>query len=108
MSRYTLFLTLLCFDLIQSFQLQPLNSSRINSYSCTRSIFTYVKSTDDGLTTNSSSEEKIKKRKREKVMSFLRNVGAVGKNKDFSTAIGVDEGPLGKNNDPVKVCVVCF
>lgn len=35
-------------------------------------------------------------------MSFLRKVGAVGKNQDFSTAMGVDEGPVGKNRSAVR------
>jgi len=34
--------------------------------------------------------------KRDKVMSFLRKSGRIGSNKDFSTAIGVDEGPAGQ------------
>ena len=50
-----------------------------------------------------ASSPEAKKKKREKVMSFLRKVGAVGKNKDFTTAMGVDEGPVGKNSNPVKV-----
>lgn len=35
-------------------------------------------------------------RKKKDVMSFLRKVGAVGANQDFSTAMGSDEGPVGK------------
>lgn len=37
-----------------------------------------------------------KMKKREKVMAFLRKTGRIGSNKDFSTAIGVDEGPAGQ------------
>jgi len=62
-----------------------------------------AKSSSDDLNISQEDEEKIKKKKREKVMSFLRKVGAVGKNKDFTFAIGVDEGPGGKINDPIKV-----
>lgn len=48
-------------------------------------------------------EEKVqKKRKRDKIMAFLRNKGAVGRNQDFSTAMGVDEGPVGKNKSAVR------
>jgi hypothetical protein len=43
------------------------------------------------------SDEKAKKRK--DVMSFLRKVGAVGVNQDFSTAMGSDEGPVGKTKN---------
>jgi len=43
------------------------------------------------------SDEKEKKRK--DVMSFLRKVGAVGANQDFSTAMGSDEGPVGKTKN---------
>ena len=35
-------------------------------------------------------------------MAFLRNKGVLGKNKDFSTAMGVDEGPVGKNKSQGK------
>jgi len=42
-------------------------------------------------------EEEAAQRKRDKVMSFLRKVGRVGGNKDFTTAMGVDEGPSGKS-----------
>lgn len=42
-------------------------------------------------------DEKAKKRK--DVMSFLRKVGAVGVNQDFSTAMGSDEGPVGKTKN---------
>ncbi len=52
---------------------------------------------------SNEDEESVKQKKRAKVMSFLRKVGAVGNKKDFGTAIGVDEGPVGKNNDPKKV-----
>ena len=58
-------------------------------------------STNDNNKEN--TDEISKQKKREQVMSFLRKVGAVGKKKDFATAIGVDEGPVGKNNEPVKV-----
>lgn len=34
-------------------------------------------------------------------MSFLRKVGRVGNNKDFTTAMGVDEGPAGKQGGGV-------
>ena len=44
-----------------------------------------------------SDKTESKKKKRADVMAFLRKKGAVGKNKDFSTAMGVDEGPVGKN-----------
>jgi hypothetical protein len=44
-----------------------------------------------------SNESEEKKLKQADVMAFLRRKGAVGKNKDFSTAMGVDEGPVGKN-----------
>jgi len=37
-----------------------------------------------------------KKKKRDDVMAFLRKAGRIGSNKDFSTAIGVDEGPAGQ------------
>lgn len=61
-----------------------------------------AKSNDDNAL-DQKEEDIVKQRKRDKVMSFLRKVGAVGKNKDFSTALGVDEGPVGKTNDPIKV-----
>lgn len=35
-------------------------------------------------------------RKENKAMEFLRKVGRVGINQDFTNAIGVDEGPSGK------------
>lgn len=59
----------------------------------------------DGSSTDSDvtvSEEQVKKRKRDKVMSFLRKKKILGANKDFSTAMGVDEGPVGKNRSVVK------
>lgn len=40
--------------------------------------------------------------KRADVMAFLRRKGAVGRNQDFSTAMGVDEGPVGKNKSQVR------
>lgn len=51
---------------------------------------------------NKSNESEEKKLKQADVMAFLRRKGAVGKNKDFSTAMGVDEGPVGKNRSQVR------
>lgn len=56
-------------------------------------------------TTNNDevSTETTKKRKRDKVMAFLRKKGVIGARKDFTTAMGVDEGPVGKSGG-MKVC----
>lgn len=35
--------------------------------------------------------------KENKAMEFLRKIGRVGTNQDFTNAIGVDEGPSGKS-----------
>ena len=44
--------------------------------------------------------DKEKRRKRDKVMSFLRKIGRVGGNKDFTNVMGVDEGASGKFGNP--------
>lgn len=49
-----------------------------------------------------SQGEEGSKKNRKDVMAFLRTKGALGKNKDFSTAMGVDEGPVGKNRSQVR------
>ena len=49
------------------------------------------------LQTSDDNSVSEKEKHRANVMTFLRKKGAVGKNKDFSTAMGVDEGPVGKN-----------
>ena len=89
-------------QVVQSFQLHPQQSSF--------SVSTLFPSTASrrnqaikSTSTDENEEMAMKKKKREKVMSFLRKVGAVSKNKDYSTAMGVDEGPVGKNKSPVKV-----
>lgn len=46
--------------------------------------------------TNESADQEQKQRKRDKVMNFLRRMGKIGPIKDFTTAIGVDEGPAAK------------
>merc|ERR1719469_815916 len=46
-------------------------------------------------------EEAKNKKKRESVMNFLRKTGRVGGVKDFSTAMGVDEGPVGQTKNGV-------
>lgn len=53
--------------------------------------------------TCADEEEKMdiqgnKRRKREKVMAFLRKTGRISANRDFTTAMGVDEGPCGKKS----------
>ncbi len=54
---------------------------------------------DDG---DGGAKSETKKGKRASVMAFLRRKGAVGRNQDFSTAMGVDEGPVGKNKSVGK------
>jgi len=46
---------------------------------------------------NGSVSPDTKQRKRDKVMAFLRRQGVIGARKDFTTAMGVDEGPAGKS-----------
>lgn len=46
---------------------------------------------------NENVSPDTKKRKRDKVMDFLRQKGVIGRNKDFTYAMGVDEGPSGKS-----------
>jgi hypothetical protein len=57
-----------------------------------------------------NAEEEGKTTRANKAMDFLRKVGRIGNNQDFTNAIGVDEGPSGKAKG-VRVCVfvcVCF
>ena len=46
---------------------------------------------------NGNVSSETKKRKRDKVMDFLRQKGVIGSKKDFTYAMGVDEGPSGKS-----------
>jgi hypothetical protein len=108
---------LVSIELIQSFQLQHSNVYQIGSRASTdMATMMTMTGTDNngsdtgagtgagaGAGTEDEDEAVAKKRKRDKVMSFLRNAGAVGKNQDFSTAMGVDEGPVGKNKSAVRV-----
>jgi hypothetical protein len=55
-----------------------------------------------GTTGGNSESGDAKKTKPKDVMAFLRKKGAVGRNQDFSTAMGVDEGPVGKNRSEGK------
>jgi hypothetical protein len=63
------------------------------------STCTHLTAEDEDKRNDSEEEKKIKQAD---VMAFLRKKGAVGKNKDFSTAMGVDEGPVGKNKSQGK------
>ena len=54
-------------------------------------------------TDNDGSPTETKRRKRDKVMDFLRTKGVISARKDYSTAMGVDEGPAGKSGG-AKVC----
>jgi len=74
---------------VTSFQPSPALSPRFS---------TRMRGTSDG----SPETEQKKKKKSADVMAFLRKKGAVGRNQDFSTAMGVDEGPVGKNRSVVK------
>jgi hypothetical protein len=73
---------------------QPITSTRARGIRrhASKDIITSIQQTSED--DNSVSE---KGKQRSDVMAFLRKKGAVGKNKDFSTAMGVDEGPVGKN-----------
>jgi len=54
---------------------------------------------DEDKERGSSDEETSRKRKRDKVMDFLRRVGRVGKMvSSSSSSIGVDEGPAGSSS----------
>ena len=75
---------------VTSFQSSPALSPR---------FFTRVRGTADG---SPETEQNKKKKSAADVMAFLRKKGAVGRNQDFSTAMGVDEGPVGKNRSVGK------
>mmetsp|Transcript_23744 Transcript_23744/g.27464 ORF Transcript_23744/g.27464 Transcript_23744/m.27464 type:complete len:323 (-) Transcript_23744:165-1133(-) len=74
--------------------------TRTTNSNSNKSIHLCATENDENMVKSSDVVEKTKKR--EKVMAFLRKVGAVGGNKDFTTAMGVDEGPVGKNSNPMK------
>jgi len=78
--------------------------ARFRTHASTRGAFTSSSSTSTirGTTDDNAAPEDATKNKRADVMSFLRKKGAVGKNQDFSTAMGVDEGPVGKNKNEGK------
>jgi len=86
-------------------------TSTTSNYSSTPISVSFSKDGSDGYSAgNTSNTEKgsgnkekdgrddefTKKKKRENVMAFLRKTGRIGGVKDFSTAIGVDEGPAGQ------------
>lgn len=89
----------------------PVSNISHGRHHASKDIITLQQTSDE----NSVSEKKGKKRAA--VMAFLRKTGAVGRNQDFSTAMGVDEGPVGKNKsqgafsvfslERYSICVKC-
>jgi glutamyl/glutaminyl-tRNA synthetase len=77
---------------VQSFQCMPISTIARRHHHASKDIITLQQTSDEN---NSVSNQKGKKRAA--VMALLRKSGAVGRNQDFSTAMGVDEGPVGKN-----------
>lgn len=72
-----------------------------SSSSMTGRVCILSKATSRDLHDDVSPE--VKKRKRDKVMDFLRKKGVIGRNKDFTNAMGVDEGPIGKSGGMKRV-----
>jgi len=78
---------------VESFQCRPVSYiAHSHHHGASKDIITLQQTSDE----NSVSAKKGGG-KRAAVMAFLRKKGAVGPNTDFSTAMGVDEGPVGKN-----------
>jgi len=76
------------------------SSSTIGESSSNGSSITSSSNEEGGA--EKSNDEDAKKKKRKDVMAFLRKAGKVGGNQDFSTAIGVDEGPAGSIRNAVS------